>query len=117
MNIELVRKLINAGFTDEEISEILGSSREPEPKPAPAPKPEPKPAPAPKPEPKPAPAPAPKPEPAPEPEPNNGDLIKAIQSLETTIRASNLINSVLPTVDTQKTADDVLAKMLDPKKA
>lgn len=107
MKFELVRKLINAGFTDDEISKILGSSREP------APAPEPKP--APKPEPKPAPEPEPKP--APEPEPNNGDLIKAIQSLETTIRASNLINSVLPTVDTQKTADDVLANMLDPKKA
>lgn len=98
MNFELVRKLINAGFTDDEISEILGSSREP------APAPEPKP------------APEPEPKPTPEPEPNNGDLIKAIQSLETTIRASNLVNSVLPTVDTQKTADDVLAKMLDPKK-
>lgn len=98
MNFELVRKLINAGFTDDEISDILGSQHEP------APAPEPKP------------APAPEPKPAPEPEPNNGDLIKAIQSLETTIRASNLINSVLPTVDTQKTADDVLANMLDPKK-
>lgn len=103
MNFELVRKLINAGFTDDEISEILGSSREPAPEPKTAPEPEPKPAPEQK--------------PAPEPEPNNGDLIKAIQSLETTIRASNLINSVLPTVDTQKTADDVLANMLDPKKA
>lgn len=101
MKFDLVRKLINAGFTDEEISEIIGPS---------APTPEPKPAP----EPKPEPTPEPKPEPA--PEPNNGDLIKAIQSLETTIRASNLVNSVLPTVDTQKSADDVLANMLNPRK-
>ena len=97
MNFELVRKLINAGFTDEEISTIIGATAS-----------------APAQEPKPEPTPEPKPEPA--PEPNNGDLIKAIQSLETTIRASNLVNSVLPTVDTQKTADDVLAKMLDPRK-
>lgn len=105
MNFELVRKLINAGFTDEEISTIIGAT-------ASAPAPEPKPEPTPK--PKPEPTPEPKPEPA--PEPNNGDLIKAIQSLETTIRASNLVNTVLPTVDTQKTADDVLANMLSPKK-
>lgn len=97
MNFELVRKLINAGFTDEEISTIIGAT-------ASAPAPEPKP------------APTPEPEPAPTPEPNNGDLIKAIQSLETTIRASNLVNSVLPTVDTQKSADDVLANMLNPRK-
>lgn len=97
MNFELVRKLINAGFTDEEISTIIGATAS-----------------APAPEPKPEPTPEPKPEPA--PEPNNGDLIKAIQSLETTIRASNLVNSVLPTVDTQKSADDVLANMLNPRK-
>lgn len=97
MNFELVRKLINAGFTDEEISTIIGAT-------ASAPTPEP------------TPEPAPEPTPAPAPEPNNSDLIKAIQSLETTIRASNLVNSVLPTIDTQKTADDVLAKMLDPRK-
>ena len=95
MNFELVRKLINAGFTDEEISTIIGATAS-----APAQEP----------------APAPEPEPAPAPEPNNGDLIKAIQSLETTIRASNLVNTVLPTVDTQKTADEVLANMLSPKK-
>ena len=97
MNFELVRKLINAGFTDEEISAIIGAT-------ASAPAPEPKP------------APTQEPKPAPTQEPNNGDLIKAIQSLETTIRASNLVNTVLPTVDTQKTADDVLANMLSPKK-
>lgn len=97
MNFELIRKLINAGFTDDEISAIIGATAS-----------------APAPEPTPEPAPEPKPELA--PEPNNGDLIKAIQSLETTIRASNLVNTVLPTVDTQKTADDVLANMLSPKK-
>lgn len=97
MNFELVRKLINAGFTDEEISAIIGSTVS---APAPEPKPEP----------------TPEPTPSPTQEPNNGDLIKAIQSLETTIRASNLVNTVLPTVDTQKTADDVLANMLSPKK-
>ena len=97
MNFELIRKLINAGSTDDEISTIIGATAS-----------------APAPEPKPEPTPEPKPEPA--PEPNNGDLIKAIQSLETTIRASNLINSVLPTVDTQKSADDVLANMLNPRK-
>lgn len=113
MNFELIRKLINAGFTDDEISTIIGATTS-----APAPEPKPKPAPEPKPEPTPKPKPEPTPEPKPEPssEPNNGDLIKAIQSLETTIRASNLVNTVLPTVDTQKTADDVLANMLDPKK-
>ncbi len=94
MNFELIRKLINAGFTDDEISTIIGATAS---APAPEPKPEPE-------------------QPKPEPEPNNGDLIKAIQSLETTIRASNLVNTVLPTVDSQKTADDVLANMLSPKK-
>ena len=109
MKFELIRKLINAGFTDDEISAIIGAT-------ASAPTQEPKPAPTQEQKPKPAPTQDQKPTPAPTPEPNNGDLIKAIQSLETTIRASNLVNTVLPTVDTQKTADDVLANMLSPKK-
>ena len=42
------------------------------------------------------------------------DFTSAIKSLEMTIRASNLINSTIPTVAQNKTADDVLAKLLDP---
>lgn len=96
MNFKFIRNLIEAGYTDEEIDAVLKLKEEKAPAET---KPEPK----------------PEPEPAPEPAPDHNEaLIKAISSLEQTIKASNLINSVLDTQNT-KSADDILAEMLSPK--
>ena len=101
MNFKYIRNLIEAGYTDEEIEAVLKLKEEKAPaETKPDPKPDPK----------------PEPEPAPEPAPDHSEaLIKAISSLEQTIKASNLINSVLDTQNT-KSADDILAEMLSPNK-
>lgn len=101
MNFKFIRNLIEAGYTDEEIEAVLKLKEEKAPaETKPEPKPDPK----------------PEPEPAPEPAPDHSEaLIKAISSLEQTIKASNLINSVLDTQNT-KSADDILAEMLSPNK-
>lgn len=101
MNFKFIRNLIEAGYTDEEIEAVLKLKEEKAPA---GTKPEPKP------------DPKPEPEQAPEPAPDHSEaLIKAISSLEQTIKASNLINSVLDTQNT-KSADDILAEMLSPNK-
>ena len=103
MNYKFIRNLIEAGYTDEEIEAVLKLKEEKAPAET---KPEPKPEPKPDPE--------LRPEPAPEPAPDHSEaLIKAISSLEQTIKASNLINSVLDTQNT-RSADDILAEMLSP---
>ena len=103
MNTKLIRNLIEAGYSDEEIDAIIKvkSVKAPEAKPAEEKAPEAKPA----------------EEKAPEakPEANTDALINAIKSLETTIKASNLITSVMDTQNTEKSVDDVLAEMLAPK--
>lgn len=101
-NLKFLRNLIEAGYTDAEIEAVLKlkeAKPEPEKKTDPEPKPEP----------------GKKTDPEQKPDTGNNDLILAIKSLETTIKASNLINSVLDTQSTEKTADDVLAEMLAPK--
>lgn len=96
MTTKFIRNLIEMGYSDDDIEAILKMKAGKE---AAA---------------KPVPAPDPKPEAAPAPETNN-DLIAAIRSLEQTIKASNLISSVLDTQNTEKSADDILAEMLSPK--
>lgn len=103
MNFKFIRNLIEAGYTDEEIEAVLKLKEEKAPAET-------------KPEPEPKPDPELRPEPAPEPVPDHSEaLIKAISSLEQTIKASNLINSVLDTQNT-RSADDILAEMLTPNK-
>ena len=106
MTVKLIRNLIEAGYTDDEITEVIKakSGKQPEAKPAENP------------EPKPAENPEPKPAENPEPKPaDNSDLINAIKSLEMTIKASNLVSYMIDTQSPEKTADDVLAEMLAPK--
>ena len=105
MTTKFIRNLIEMGYSDDDIDTILKMKAGKE---AAAAKPAQ--------DPKPAPAPDPKPEAAPAPAPEtNNDLIAAIRSLEQTIKASNLISSVLDTQNTEKSADDILAEMLSPK--
>lgn len=100
MDFAKVRKLIEAGFSDEDISKILNAVDKAAEKPEPAASAKPE-------EEKAAPA-------AAQDAGSLNDFTSAIKSLEMTIRASNLINSTIPTVAQNKTADDVLAKLLDP---
>ena len=101
MTTKFIRNLIEMGYSDDDIEAILKmkAGKEAAAKPTPAPDPEPEATPA----------------PAQVPETNNSELITAIRSLEQTIKASNLISSVLDTQNTEKSADDILAEMLSPK--
>jgi len=101
MDFAKLRRLIEAGFSDEEITQIISATEE-QPKPAAAPDP--------------APAADPDQDDKPIDTSSSQDMINAIKSLEMTIRASNLINSTIPTVQ-PKSADDALASWLDPKKS
>lgn len=79
--LEKVMKLVNAGFTAEQIMSLValdGTARQPTPEPAPAP--------APDPQPEPAPEPAPEPTPVPEPKPAAPDpVLAAIEKLTGTM--------------------------------
>ena len=90
MTVKLIRNLIEAGYTDDEITEVIKAKSGKQPEAKPAENPEPKPA-------------------------DNSDLINAIKSLEMTIKASNLVSYMIDTQSPEKTADDVLAEMLAPK--
>lgn len=70
MTLQEILKLVDAGFTADEIRNINGSAQpdlQPDPQPAPAPDPQPDPQPAPVPDPQPDPQPAPAPDPQPVP--------------------------------------------------
>lgn len=99
MTTKFIRNLIEMGYSDDDIEAILKMKAGKEAAAKPAPDPEPEAAPA----------------PAQVPETNNSELITAIRSLEQTIKASNLISSVLDTQNTEKSVDDILAEMLSPK--
>lgn len=113
MNTELLGKMLDAGFTKDEILSLVGT----EPKPDPVPDPEP----VPNPEPDPAPDPAPDPEPNPTPDPDPmekrldgieskiADLVKAMQ-------LNNLKNdSMKNTPETvEQNADRALTEIIRP---
>ena len=101
MRIEDLMKLVNAGFTKDEIKAIAGTS-ETDPEPAPAPDP----------------APAPAPDPAPAPEANNyGDAITQltaqVSQLTTLVQKSNLLRMEQPDVKPE-TPEDVIASIIFP---
>lgn len=118
-----IMKLVDAGFTKDE---ILAMTAEPEPAPAPA-DPEKKeseaPAPAPAPEPAPAPAPAPEPAPAPAPTPAEPEqksqldiLIQKVQELSNQVITNNInTQSMDPTQ--RRTDEDILAAVINPPRA
>lgn len=88
-----ILKLVNAGFTAEQITKMIESEK-PAPAPAPAPTPAPTPAPAPTPTPTPAPIPAPTPTPKPAPAPTPDtepfkELIEEIKSLKAVMQLRN----------------------------
>ena len=104
MNAENILKLVDAGFTKEEILALAGTA---EPEKAEPPKSEPAPQPEPEPEPeKPA-----------QPDPNEtryNELLAAMQKLTGAIQAGNILNSS-NREDPQLSAEDILAEVVNPK--
>ena len=106
MTFDQLMKLLDAGFTKEEIMALNGT-------PAPAPQPEPEPAPAPQSEPEPAPQPEPEPHPEPAPAPQNDQaaILAKLEELNQTIIRSNINNSRQPETES---VDDILATIIRP---
>ena len=94
MNVEQIIKMIDAGYTKEEIEKMT----QPEPKQEPEPKPEPKQEPKPKPEPK------------HEPKPADDPVLKELQDLKKAVYAMNIMQSSQP--PKSESVDDILAKAL-----
>ena len=111
MTINEIMKLLDAGYTKEEIA-ALTSDPEPEPKPAPEVKPEPEV----KTDPEPVP-PAPEPEQAADQTGARLDALeKSIASLIKTIQVSNVNNKNIQTLptDSTKIVDDAMASIIRP---
>ena len=87
MKVEEVIKLIDAGYSKDEIDKML----QPEPEPKPDPEPE------------------PKPDPEPKAEPEIDPVLKELQDLKKAVYAMNILNSAQPE---QKSVDDILAASL-----
>ena len=112
--LEEVMKLLNAGFTADEIRQLALSPKE-DPKPAadPAPKEDPKPAadPAPKDDPKPAADPAPKEDPKPVADPVLAAIERLTGSFNAFISRSTGLDK-LPSDDPEKSAEQILQEVL-----
>lgn len=109
LDIATYLELRNAGYTAAEINAYAADL----PAPAPDQGPEPAPAPVPEPVPAPVPEPAPAPVPAPvqAPSTDNTDLL---QSIWQAIQGMYVNNSKMPEVPI-RTADDVMAEIINPK--
>lgn len=103
MKFDDIMKLVNAGFTAEQIRAME------EPAPAPAPSPEPAPAPAPSPEPAPTPAPAP----APDLTATLGAMQNAITQLTASVQAG-LVRTSENGAPTVETTPEILAHIINP---
>ena len=104
-------KLVNAGFTKQEILAITGQlSAEPAPEPAKAPDPVQEPDPVKAPDPEPAKA----PDPVPDPTQSALDQLTAqVTKLTTLVQRSNILNSEQPELK-QQTAEDIIASIIYP---
>ena len=113
MNTELLGKMLDAGFTKDEILSLVGT----EPKPDPVPDPEPDPTPNPDPAPDPAPDPEPNPPPDPDPMEKRLDGIESkIADLVKAMQLNNLKNdSINTTPETvEQNADRALTEIIRP---
>lgn len=99
MNLDRIYKLVDAGFTKDEILRLMGY------KPAPTPAPEPVPTPAP------APAPAPAPTPAPAPAPDSA-LVDTLKQMQTTLQQMQLANIGAASNEPPRSDDDIASDFL-----
>ena len=120
MEMQDILKLVQAGYTKEDIDKMTAPVAAPVADPAPAPAPDPAAAPAAEPAAAPAPAPAADPTPAPaaDPEPQQPtmqDLMLSISKLTSAIQANAIANSVIPGGPGQgPTAEDAIAEIIRP---
>ena len=101
MNAENILKLVDAGFTKEEILALAGTAQPTEAEPPKNEQPEPEPEPE-----KPA-----------QPDPNEtryNELLEAMQKLTGAIQAGNILNSS-NREEPQLSAEDILAEVVNPK--
>lgn len=106
MEMQDILKLVQAGYTKEDIDKMTA------PVAAPAADPEPAPEPAPAAEPSPAPAADPTPDPQ---QPTLKDLMLSISKLTSAIQANAIANSVIPGGPGQgPTAEDAIAEIIRP---
>ena len=97
MNLDRIYKLVDAGFTKDELMRMMGY------KPAPTPAPAPSPAPAPAPAPALAPAPAPAPDSA---------LVDTLKQMPTTLQQMQLANIGAANNDPPRSDDDIASDFL-----
>jgi hypothetical protein len=102
MTVNEIMKLLDAGYTKEEISALEAPAPEPEAKPEPAP--------APDAEPKAKPEPAP----APDAEPTLADVLKKVAKLTATIQANALAQTQINGQPKAPTAEDMIAQIIRP---
>ena len=118
MTVNEIMKLLDAGYTKEEISALEAPAPEAKPEPVPAPeaKPEPVPAPEAKPEAKPdaKAEPTPAPEAKPEAEPTLADVLKQMAKLTATIQANALAETRINGQPKAPTAEDMIAQIIRP---
>ena len=128
MDAKTIIRLLDAGYTKEEISamETVQAPKPAEPTPAPAPAPapvpdgntDPYPAPAEAPVAVATPAPTPQPTPTPAPEqkqPSNEDIMKELARVMSAVQAGNIAHSILPQGGyTEPRAEDALAEIIRP---
>lgn len=105
MNLERIYKLVDAGFTKDEIVRLMGYK--PAPTPAPAPAQAHVPAPAHDPAPVPAPAPAPDPAQAPD-----SALLDTLKQMQTTLQQMQLANIGAANNDPPRSDDDIASDFL-----
>lgn len=106
MTKEDVLKLVNAGFSKDEIIALIGPT-------APEPKPEPEPAPTPEPQPVPEPAAAPQPAPSPEQADAIAALTQQVANLTALVQKSNMLRMEQPEVKPES-AEDIIANIIYP---
>ena len=97
MNLERIYKLVDAGFTKDEIMRLMGYKPTPAPAPAPAPATVPTPAPVP------APAPAPAPDSA---------LVDTLKQMQNTLQQMQLANIGAANNDPPRSDDDIASDFL-----
>lgn len=114
MEMQDILKLVQAGYTKEDIDRMTAPVTDQEPTPVPAPAADPAPAPAPAPAADPAADPAPAP--AADPEPTMKDLMMSIAKLTSAIQANAIASSVIPggPDGNQHAAEDAIASIIRP---
>ena len=108
MTVNEIMKLLDAGYTKEEISALEAPAPEAKPEPVPAPEAKPEAKPDAKAEPTPA------PEAKPEAEPTLADVLKQMAKLTATIQANALAETRINGQPKAPTAEDMIAQIIRP---